>query len=205
MAMKGSVWCGLMLLVAAQGPGPKAQGREGIIPPGLGSLRRDDVAISVQVQGLTIRAIPLDESVIRTLAPDVYQSYHAIAESRAAQIDRLRTRMGLAGVQSWHVQLSNLNPGEARYDPKGMQIRSSGRDFRPLDVIAITPGYHDGRLAQSRNATALFVFDPAVQLAQPLVVTLAGVQSESWVAVLIQRLDRERAAIWSRASATRKP
>lgn len=190
---------------------PRDSGRrEEIIPPGFGSLRRDDLAITVQVQGLTVRAIPLDEGVIRALAPDAYNSLHALAGSRSAAIDRIRTRMGVASVQAWHVQFFNLQPGDARFDPRGMQIRSAGRDFRPLDVIPLSPGYDEGRLAQSRNVAAIFVFDAAIQLTQPLVVTLAGVQSAAWDAGsppndLLQRLERERAAIWSRAGATRKP
>jgi hypothetical protein len=180
--------------------------REQIIPPGLGSLRREDVAVTVQVQGLTVRAIPLDESVIRTLAPDAYASLHAQAASKAAAFDRIRVRMGLASVQAWHVSFFNLQPGEARFDPRGMQIRSAGRDFRPLDVIALSPGYDDGRLAQSRNVAAIFVFDPAVLLTQPLVVTLGGVQNTDWSDDnIMPKLERERAAIWSRAAAARKP
>jgi hypothetical protein len=215
-------WLGLALAMLACAQSAELRGqnsagarsdsarRDELIPPGYGSLRRDDVAITVQVQGLTVRAIPLDEGVIRTLAPDAYNSLHALAASRAAAIDRIRTRMGVASVQAWHVMFFNLQPGDARFDPRGMQIRSAGRDFRPLDVIGLSPGYDEGRLAQSRNVSAIFIFDAAIQLTQPLVVTLAGVQSAAWDAGappndLLQRLERERAAIWSRAGSARKP
>ena len=175
-----------------------------LIPANYGSLRRDDVAISVQLQGLTIRAIPLDESVIRTLAPDSYTSLHALREAHTTEIERIRARLGLGAIQVWHVQFFNVQQGDARYDPRGVQIRSSGRDFRPLDVIPLVPGFEDGRLAQGRSVDALFAFDPAVSLTQPLVVTLAGQSSSAWTDVL-PRLERERAAVWSRAAAARKP
>jgi hypothetical protein len=206
----------IMALSALQIPAASAQSpvgaqgdtgrRAGIIPPGLGSLRRDDIAITVQVEGLTIRAIPLDEEVIRTLAPDAYTSLRNLGASKAPAIERIRTRLGLTSVQAWQVTLFNVQPGEARFDPRGMQIRSAGRDFRPLDVVGITPGYDEGRLAQSRSVSAIFVFDPAIQLTQPLVVTLAGVQNHDWSdGNIMSKLESERAAVWSRSAAARKP
>jgi hypothetical protein len=174
------------------------------LPAGYGSLRRDDVQVSVQIQGLTIRAIPLDESVIRTLAPDSYASLNALRIAHADAVERVRKRLGLTSVQVWYVTFFNVQPGEARFDPKGMQLRSSGRDFRPLEVVGLAPGYSDGRLAQGRQANAIFVFDAAVSLSHELVVTLNGEQSQGWEEVL-RRLERERASVWSRASAGRKP
>ena len=188
----------------AQVPAQSVTVDPGLIPAGYGSLKRDDIAITVQVEGLTIRAIPLDESVIRTLAPDSYASLHRLSASHAAELDRVRLRLGLATIQVWHVQFFNVQQGDARYDPRGVQIRSAGRDFRPLDVLPLVRGFEDGRLAQGRSVDAIFAFDPAVSLSQPLVVTLAGRVSSAWSDAL-PRLERERAAVWSRAAAARKP
>jgi hypothetical protein len=197
------------LLLATASAGAQADTgrttRGDTLPAGYGSLRRDDLQVSAQVQGLTIRAIPIDESVIRTLAPDSYASLRAIRMGKASAIERVRTRLGLSSVQVWYVTFFNVQAGEARFDPKGMQLRSAGRDFRPLEVIALSTGFGDGRLAQGRNADAIFVFDPAVQLSQPIVVTLAGEQLAGWNDETINKLDRERASIWSRAAAGRKP
>ena len=194
---------GVMALLAGA-PRPAAAQDAGLIPAGYGTLRRDDVAIVVQVQGLTIRAMPLDESVIRTLAPDSYGTLHAMREALAPRLDSIRRRLGLASIQSWHVAFFNVQQGEARYDPRGVQIRSAGRDFRPLDVLPLGKGFEDGRLAQGRTVDAIFAFDPAVALTQPLVVTLAGQPTSAWADIL-PRIERERAAVWSRAAAARKP
>lgn len=194
-------------LLAAQRP-PADTGvaaAHGLVPAGYGSLRRDDLAIEVQGDGLTIRATPLDEGILRTLAPDSYQSLHALRERVAPQLARVAARLGLPAVQAWYVQVFNRQQGEARYDPRGMQVRSAGRDFRPLDVVSLVPGYDDGRLAQGRAVDAVFAFDPAIALDQPLTVTLGSQQSSAWSDAVLQRLDRERAAIWSRAAAARKP
>lgn len=187
---------------AAAVAGPQAG--PGLPPAGFGSLRRDDVAVTVTDQGLTIRAIPLDEAVIRTLAPDSYQAMEAIVRRVAPRLGAIVARLGLPTVQAWHVQYFNVQQGEARFDPRAMLVRSAGRDFRPLDVIALVPGFEEGRLAQGRSADAIYVFDPAIALDQPLTVTLAGQQSTAWSEV-IPRLERERTAIWSRAAAARKP
>jgi hypothetical protein len=179
-------------------------GSPDLVPAGFGTLRRDDVAIVVQVQGLTARAIPLDEAVIRTLAPDSYRALQSLRDSRGAALERIRARTGLASVQPWYVEFFNVQQGEARFEPRGMLVRSAGRDFRPLEVVPLVAGYEDGRLAQGRSVNAILVFDPAIALTQPLTVTLAGQQSSAWGEVL-PRLERERAAIRSRALAPRPP
>lgn len=176
----------------------------GMMPAGYGTLRREDVAVEIRLQGLTIRAIPLEESVIRALAPDTYRSLRALRDRQAPALERLRARLGLPTVQAWHLTFFNVQQGEARYDPRGMQVRSAGRDYRPLDVFPLVPGFEDGRLAQGRTVDAVVAFDPQVALNQPLVVTLAGESTTAWNDV-IPRLERERAAVMSRAAGARKP
>ena len=46
----------------------------GMIPAGYGSLKQDDISVRLQIGGLLVRATPLEESVIRVLAPDSYRS-----------------------------------------------------------------------------------------------------------------------------------
>jgi hypothetical protein len=49
-------------------------------------------------------------------------------------------------------------------------ITSVGRDFRPIDVLPITPGFGQQRLRQREVQAALFAFDPQVDVNQPLTV-----------------------------------
>ena len=102
-------------------------------------------------------------------------------------------------MQAWYVIYFNVQQGEARYDPHDVLIRSAGRDFRPLDVLPIATGFDQGRLAQSRTADAIYVFDPSIDLTQPLTVTIGGQANTAW-GDIITRLNSERAAIWSRAA-----
>jgi hypothetical protein len=177
-----------------------ADSARGALPPaGLGTLKRDEVAIIVQVQGLTIRAIPLDESVIRLLAPDSYRTLSALRESKRKALDAAATRLGLPRVAAWFVEYFNVESGEARYDAYDLQLRSAGRDFRPLDFYPITPGFGDGRLSQRQRVSAVYAFDPSVDLTQRLILTAAAQQSTAWDDALLARLSAERAAVWGRA------
>src|SRR5690349_21506610 len=56
------------------------------VPAGFGSLRQDDIAIRLEPQGLIIRAIPLDEDVIRLLTPDSYRALRDLEESNRTSI-----------------------------------------------------------------------------------------------------------------------
>lgn len=173
--------------------------RTGLIPAGLGSLRRDEISLKMQSLGLSVTAMPLDEGVIRALSPDSYQSLHALRESKAKQLDSIRSRMGLPSVQAWYVLFANVEQGEARFDPSDVLVRSTGRDFRPLRWLPLHPGFGDGRLAQRAMQDAIYAFDPQIDLTQPITVTIGTQQSTAWSDVL-QRLERERSLIWSRAA-----
>ena len=61
----------------------------GGVPAGFGSLRQDDIAIRLEPQGLIVRAIPLDESVIRLLTPDSYRALRDLEESNRRAIESI--------------------------------------------------------------------------------------------------------------------
>lgn len=191
--------CCLIALLLLAAPGT-ALAQPALPPAGFGSMRQDDIALVVQHLGLTVKAIPLDESVIRALAPDSYRSMHALGESKARQLDAIARRLGLSSVQVWYVSFSTVEQGEARYDAYDFLVRSGGQDFRPLDVLALTPGFGEGRVRAREAQFAILAFDPAIDLNQPLVLTVATQQNSAWTDIL-RRLEQERTLIWSRAGA----
>lgn len=183
--------------------GKRAERGDGMIPPGFGTLRQDQIAIRLQANGLTVSAVPLDESVIRTLAPDSYRSLRAYRESKRAALEALRTRNGLASVQVWWITFFNVQQGDARFDAFDVLIHSVGQDFRPLDALPLTPGFGDGRVAQRGQQSAVYAFDPQIDLNQPLTFTSLGQQTTVWGDATAALIERERAAIWSRAAAAK--
>ena len=64
-----------------------------MVPIGFGSLRQNEVALEIAPSGgLQVRAIPLDERVIRLLSSDSYRSLHDILRSREKELARVRDR-----------------------------------------------------------------------------------------------------------------
>ena len=168
-----------------------------LVPPGLGTLRQDDIAIKLQLPDVLVKLTPLDESVIRTLSPDSYRALRELAESRRAAITRLASQHGFLRGDLWYVSFFGLAP-EARFSPLELTVMSAGRDFRPAEVIPLTAGFGSQRLQPRETQSALYLFDDAVDVDQPLTVSLAGQQSVSWTAIL-RTIERERALIRSRA------
>jgi hypothetical protein len=169
-----------------------------LVPAGFGALRQEDVALDLQVLGLQVRAIPLDETVIRVLSPDSYRSLLGTWPSHHREIEAVSRRTGLQSFSLWHVQFFAIEQGETRFSPHEFMVSSVGRDFRPIEVIALTPGFGEQRLRQRERKGALYLFDPQIDVNQPLVVQYETARSSDWNTVLT-RIERERALVRSRA------
>lgn len=172
------------------------------VPIGFGTLRQDDIAIKVAPgSGLQVRAVPLDERFLRLLSPDSYRSLRELVAGKQRQIDGVRERSGLSSYSLWYVSFFAVEQGETRFSPSEFIISNVGRDFRPLDIFPLSTGFGEYRLKQREVQSALFVFDGALDINQPLTAQLESVRSiTDWSAVL-QRVERERSLVRSRASA----
>lgn len=170
-----------------------------LVPAGYGTLRQEDLAIRIRYQGMIARFLPLDESVIRLLAPDSYRSLRDIQASRQDELESVARRFSLARPRLWYVSFSGLEQGETRFSPLELTITSSGRDFHPVDAMALTPGFGEQRLGPRETQAALYVFDGDLDVDQPLVVTFQTVRNTTWEATL-RRIERERSLVRARAS-----
>lgn len=171
-----------------------------LIPAGFGSLRQDDIAMRVQLAGYLVKAIPLDESVIRVLSPDSYRALRDLLQSQRARIDGLAARNGGRQPVMLYVSFYGLEP-DARFSPQEIVIRSSGRDYRPIEIIPLSSGFGEQRLRQRETQTALYAFDEAVNIAQPLSLTVEGAENNSWGTTL-RTIERERSLVRSRSGRT---
>jgi hypothetical protein len=177
---------------------PRQDSATTIVPAGYGTLRQEDVAIRMLVGQVQVRAIPLDESVIRVLAPDSYRSLRGLRESRRDAIERLAGRYLLRERNVWLVNFYGLAP-DARFSPSELTLTVSGRDYRPLEVLPLSSGFGEQRLQQHETQTALYLFPDGVNLSQPLTARMENAQDGSWAETL-RRIDQERALIRGRAS-----
>ena len=174
-----------------------------LVPAGYGSLRQDDVSIRLSTRGVQVRAIPLEESIMRALAPDSYRALRDLLASRRGEIDRLAARNGVRRPSVWYVSFFGMEP-DARFSPMELRITSAGRDYRPLEILPLSPGFGENRLAQRETQSALYVFEDGVDPEQPLTVAMGDERNATWQETL-RRVERERALIRSRAAARSEP
>ena len=200
---------GWVLVEACAPPTPSGQTTSGTVVPGdttgkvsvpvgFGSLRQDDIAIRLQPPGLIVRAIPLDENVIRLLTTDSYRALRDLEESNRVAIERVTRRSGGRRPAAWYVSFYGLQP-DARFSPMELVISSAGQDFRPLDVIPLSTGFGEQRLRQRETQSAVYLFPGEIDVDHPLTVTFQGERDATWEGIL-QRIERERALVRARAS-----
>lgn len=172
-----------------------------LVPAGYGSLRQDDIAAQVSlVGGVTARVTPLDEGILRLLSPDSYRSLREYREGRRAQIQQIARRFGLARTSVWLVSYYGTEQGDARFSPQEVIITNGGRDFRPVDIVPLTPGFGEQRVRQRAQQSALYVFDGALDVNQSqLTITVEGTPDVTWGSSILPRIERERALVRSRA------
>ncbi|MDQ6690328.1 MAG: hypothetical protein M3Z18_07445 [Gemmatimonadota bacterium] len=168
------------------------------VPVGFGSLRQDDIAIRLELQGLIVRAIPLQENLIRLLTPDSYRALRDLQESNKQSIAAVTRRTGGRMPDLWYVSFYGVQP-DVTFSPRELVITSSGRDFRALEVLPLSSGFGEQRLKQRETQSAIYLFENAIDLDQPLTVTFQNLRNDDWETVLA-RIERERALVRARAS-----
>ena len=176
----------------------------GLVPPGFGTLKQEDVSLRLQSSSLQVRATPLDESIIRLLSPDSYRAMSELKRSKQDAIAAVGRRNAVRELSLWYVSFFAVERGETRFSPREFIIRNVGRDFRPLDVIPLTPGFGEQRLRQNGRQDALYVFDGQLDTRQPLTVAYETARNDDWTSILPQ-IERERAQVRGRAAAGRLP
>jgi hypothetical protein len=169
-----------------------------LIPAGYGSLRQDDISIILQPNGVRVTAIPLEESIIRTLAPDSYRTLHANLEARHDDIVRRGSARGVRNPKVWYVSFTGLVP-DARFVPTDMTVSSGGRDYRPIDVVPLTPGFSEQRVQPREVQRCLLLFDDQVDLSQPVTVSMDTERNTDWETIL-QKIETARTEVRARAA-----
>ncbi len=172
------------------------------VPAGFGSLRRDDIVLRFATDQLQLQILPLDERVIRLLAPDTYQSLENLLQSRREDIAAAARRAGLASPTLVMVTFYGVAPG-ARFTPEDVQLQSRGRLYRPVEFVPLSTTWNTLQLEQRQQAVAIYLYDEGVSWLEELSASYQGSPAGSWSRSL-QVLDQERARVLARAQ-TRPP
>ena len=167
-------------------------------PAGYGSLKQDQVAVTITTSNLAVRVIPLDEHVIRLLAPDTYASLHALVQSKGAAIaDALRSAVRDSAAL-FFVTFFGLQP-QVTFVPDQVSIQSLGVYYRPLAIVPLSPQWNDARVDQRQQASAIYLFDPAIPLSQTFTAFYGDRYSGTFDNAL-NLLQSERARVLARAA-----
>jgi hypothetical protein len=182
----------------ATAPAPLAAQGADLPPPGMGSLRQDQVAVRLGTVSITVRVLPLDERVIRLLAPDTYASLAELKRSRTADIAAAARQAGFDSATVFVVTVFALVPN-ARFDPDQLYLSSQNAFLRPIGVVPLTPHWGEGQLGQRQQAVAIYLFQPGIPILQPFTVYYGDQPSTAWESTL-RLLDGERARVLGRAA-----
>jgi hypothetical protein len=135
---------------------------------------------------------PLDEAVIRLVAPDTYQRLSALATSRRPEAERAATRHP----ELFLVSFFSYSP-DVSFQPEDVQLFHQARLIRPSSILPITTGWGQQRLGQQESQTAIYVFEGPVDYTQSMRVRYGAPESDEWTTI-IPRLETERAKVLAR-------
>lgn len=169
--------------------GAAPAGSDSLPPPGYGTLRQEEVSMTLQNQDLQIMVTPLAESVIRVTAPDTYDRLHGIARQHRGDVPPSSVL--------FLVSFFTQQP-EVRFVPEEVQILSRGLRVRPLVIEPVTPSWGQRRVRQRATEMAVYAFPSDVDLESELTLAYGLEQGGNWAAVL-SRVQAERARARARA------
>jgi hypothetical protein len=167
------------------------------VPTGYGTLRRDEVAVRLSTATIEIQVLPLDEQVIRLLAPDTYRSLAELVRSRRAEIADAAARGGTPSPTLVMVTFLAVVP-QARFNPEELNVTSRGRLFRPIGIVPLSPTWSSFQLDARQQAAALYLFEPGMSFAEQLTISYQGLSSDAWTRA-VRLLEQERARVKARA------
>jgi hypothetical protein len=127
-----------------------------------------------------------------------------LKRSKTDAIAAVARRNAARQLSLWYVSFFAVERGETRFSPREFIITNVGREFRPLEIIPLTPGFGEQRLRQNARQDALYVFDGQLDAQQPLTVSYETARNDDWVNIL-PLIERERALVNGRAAARRAP
>jgi hypothetical protein len=168
-----------------------------------GTLKQDDISLRLPLGAVLGRVMPLDDRIIRLLAPDSYRNLTELLLGQQSRIARARSTAGTERFSIWYATFVALEP-DAQFNPGELVISGAGRDFRALEIIPLTAGFGEQRIQQGQSQAALYLYDEAVDPEQPLELSMQGVRNGAWPSIL-RVIERERARLGSVRTDTLAP
>ncbi len=172
-----------------------------MIPAGYGKLNQDDISLRLVVGDLEVRFVPLDERLIRLLAPDAYRALRDVRESRRTGIDSVARRAGAAVPGTALVTFFAARDGQ-RFEPQDLELTLLNQEFRAVGTVPISANFTSQQLQSRGQASAVFVFDIPIPMNQEFTLGYSYGRTDAWKS-RITAIEREQDRIILRIRAAR--
>ena len=166
--------------------------QEDMVAAGFGTLRQEEMTVSIRSDQLLVKVTPLAEPLIRLLAPDTYNRLNAIAESRRTGLEP-----GIRDPELFLVSFFSYQPDVA-YRPEDLQLSYQGRLLDADRILPLTAGWGRQQLAQQETQSAVFVFEGPLDYRQQLTVRYGMQSSDAW-SDIARVLETERGKVRARS------
>lgn len=166
------------------------------LQPGYGQLNQDVITLRLRTGTLEIRFVPLEERLLRLLAPDAYQSLHILLKSQQARIDSIASARSIRDPGLAFVSFHALAPA-TRFDPALLIVELRGQQFRPIGTVPLSPTFSNQQLDVREQASGLFIYERALPVQEPFLISYLNDSTAEWERRLT-RLDSERSRILGR-------
>ncbi len=163
-------------------------------PPGFGTLRQDEVSLSLSSGDLRIMVTPLHPSVTHVTAPDTQRRLAGLAAAHAPNEDN-------DGAGLFLVSVFSERP-DVRFVPEEIEFVSRGIRIRPSTISPVTPTWGERRVRQRQTEMAVYYFSGSIDLESSLVLEYGLEQTAEWSAIL-PRIQAERGRARARAGVER--
>jgi hypothetical protein len=141
---------------------------------------------------MEIRFVPLEERIIRILAPDAYRALHDIRESRRAGVDSVSRRYGSAAPGVALVTFFSSKAGQ-RFEPQNVYLSVLNQEFRAIGMVPISANFTSQQLQIRGQANAVYVFDIPLPVMQEFILGYGSYRTDAWksrVPVIEREFDR---------------
>ncbi len=179
----------------APGPGAAGPGSgTSDLPTGQGTLRQEDVSLTLVSGDLQLLVTPLHASVTRVTAPDTERRLDALADAYGP--------IGSGDASGLFLVSFFSNRPDVAFDPEEVQLVAQGFRLRPASITPLTPSWGERRVGQREQVMAVYRFAESVDLESELVLVYGLEETSQWSAIL-PRIQAERARVRSRAGVGR--
>ncbi len=166
-------------------------------PMGLGSLKQEQISITILNDQLTVRFEPLNEQLLRLLAPDAYRALSGLIAKNRGAIDSISRYSG-ASQPGLMLLTVYANTPDARFDPTLVGVTVNTRRIEPIGILPLDANFSRQQLAVRTVGMGLFIFSEPLPVYSTLVFTYGTAAAEGW-ASMIPTFDRELARVSARA------